>query len=142
MAGRRGVDAADHLGAAAVGHLDVEQHDVGLELDDARDRLADRAGVADDVDQPVELGAHARAEQGVVVDEHDARDRSAHAPSTSSTSVPSPGRVWISARPPWRAIRPSTDSRRPRRSAGTASSSKPGPRSRTNTSTSSPRTSA
>ena len=33
------------------------------------------AGVADDVDEAVELGAHAGAEQAVVVDEHDARER-------------------------------------------------------------------
>ena len=35
--------------------------------------------------------------------------------------------------PPWRSIRPMIDSRTPRRSAGTASGSKPGPRSRTKT---------
>ena len=39
------------------------------------DRLGDRRGVADDVDEPVELGAHAGAKQLVVVDEHDARHR-------------------------------------------------------------------
>ena len=43
------------------------------------DRLADRAGVADDVDEAVELGAHAGAEQAVVVDEHDARERGSSA---------------------------------------------------------------
>ena len=41
----------------------------------------------------------------MVVDEHDAGQR-AHGSITSSTSVPAPGRVWISARPPWRSIRP------------------------------------
>ena len=39
----------------------------------------------------------------------------------------------IRARPPWRSIRPTIDSRTPRRSSGTAAGSKPGPRSRTNT---------
>ena len=40
--------------------------------------------------------------------------------STSSTSVPPPpGAAWIAARPPWRSIRPTIDSRTPRRSAGT-----------------------
>ena len=134
-------DAADHLDAAAVRHLHVEQHHVGLRGDDAVDRLADRAGVADDVDEAFELGAHAGAEQAVVVDEHDARQRG-HQDITSSTSVPSPGRVWIAARPPWRSIRPSTDSRRPRRSGGIAARSKPGPRSRTKTSARSPSISA
>src|SRR5215211_2884531 len=134
-------DAADHLGAAAVGHLHVEEDDVGLGLHDQLDRLAHGAGVPGDVDQPVELGAHPGPEQSVVVDQHRAGER-AHPPITSSTSVPSPGRVWIAALPPWRSIRPSTDSRSPRRSAGTASRSKPGPRSRTNTSARPPSTSA
>ncbi len=44
------------------------------------------------------------------------------------------GRRVDAARPPWRSMRPTIDSRTPRRSAGTAPGSKPGPRSRTNTS--------
>ena len=51
----------------------------------------------------------------------------------SSTSVPSPGSLRISARPPCRFMRPIIDSRMPRRSSGTASGSKPGPRSSMNT---------
>ena len=88
------------------------------------------AASADDVHEPVELRAHARAEQRVVVDDHDAR----HGSITSSTSVPCPGVLWTLARPPWRSMRATIESRTPRRSAGTASGSKPGPRSRTNTS--------
>ena len=80
-------------------------------------------GVAEHVDQPVELGAHARAEQRVVVDDDDAR----HGSITSSTSVPVPGVLWIVARPPWRSMRAIIESRTPRRSAGAASGSKPGP---------------
>ena len=57
----------------------------------------------------------------------------ARAPATSSTSVPSPGAEVTVARPPARAIRPRTDSARPCPPAGTASGSKPRPRSRTNT---------
>ena len=70
---RVGADLAQHLQAAAVGHVDVEQDDVGRQLADQRDRVGDGRGVADDVDEPVELGAHARAKQRVVVDEDDAR---------------------------------------------------------------------
>ena len=62
-------------------------------------------------------------------------DRRAHRgrSSVSSTSVPRPGAARIAARPPCRSMRPTIDSRTPRRSAGTASGSKPGPRSRTKT---------
>ena len=52
------------------------------------------------------------------------------APScVSSTSVPSPGSLRISAFPPYLSMRPIIDSRTPRRSAGIDSGSKPGPRS-------------
>ena len=98
---------------------------------DQRDRLLDGGGLADDLDVALELGAHAGAEEPVVVDDHDARH--AVPGSVSSTSVPAPGAEWIAARPPWRAMRPTIDSRTPRRSAGTAAGSKPGPRSRTKT---------
>ncbi len=133
-------DLADHLDPAAAGHLHVEQHDVGLALDDAAHGVLDGGGVAEHLDEPVELGPHARAEQVVVVDDHDAGH--AHRSITSSTSVPSPGEEWIAARPPWRRMRPRIDSRTPRRSSGTRDSSKPGPRSRTNTSVRSSPTSA
>ena len=60
-----------------------------------------------------------------------ARGRPAHATATrgssSSTSVPSPGAERTSAVPPSRSSRPVTESRSPRRSAGTASGSKPLP---------------
>src|SRR5205085_5823089 len=120
---------------AAVGHVDVEQDDVGRQLADGVDGLGHRRRVADDVDEAVELRAHAGAKQLVVVDEDDA-DAGSHGAlgsSTSSTSVPPPGEAWIVARPPWRSIRPTIDSRTPRRSAGTADGSTPGPRSRTKT---------
>src|SRR5439155_4887792 len=113
--------------AAAVGHVDVEQHDVGAQLGDGRDRVVDGGGVAHELDAPLELGPHPGAEQRMVVDDEDAR----HLGSASSTSVPSPGAERTVARPPWRSMRPTIDSRTPRRSAGTAAGSKPGPRSRT-----------
>ena len=52
--------------------MDVEQHDVGVELADQRHRLGDAAGLADDLDGVAELAAHAGAEELVVVDEDDA----------------------------------------------------------------------
>src|SRR5829696_4891704 len=144
--------AAQDLDAAAVGHVDVEQDHVGARLGDQGDGLVDRLGLPDDVDELAQLCAHAGAEEAVVVDEDDARGgagvrgvRGAHAPSlgrTSSTSVPSPGVAWTVARPPWRAMRPTIDSRTPRRSPGTQAGSKPGPRSRTKTWTASGVTSA
>src|SRR5205814_1827835 len=120
--------ATGHLDATAVGHVDVKKHDVGLRLLDQRHRVVDRAGLADDLDAALELAAHTRAEESVVVDEYDALH------SASSTSVPPPGWERTSARPPWRCMRPMIDSRTPRRSDGTAPGSNPAPRSRTKTS--------
>src|SRR5262249_7400345 len=98
--------------------------------DDAAHGVLDGRRVAQHLDQPVELGADAGAEQLVVVDQ----DRRRHGSITSSTSVPWPSREWTAARPPWRSIRPTIDSRTPPRSSGTSSSVRRGPRSRTNTS--------
>src|SRR6185436_2916073 len=123
---------ADDLHPAAARHVHVEQDDVGLGGEDRRHCALDAVGVADDLDVGGELGAHAGAEQLVVVDDDDARVHS-RSSSVSSTSVPWPGAVCRVAVPPWRAMRPTIDSRTPRRSGGTASSAKPGPRSRTKT---------
>ena len=65
------------------------------------DRLLDRARLADDVDQPLELGAHAGAEERVVVDDDDAaawRSFARSSPIASSTSVPDAGPERIVAR--------------------------------------------
>ena len=87
---------ADDLEPAAAGHVHVEQDHVGLELDDQRHRLLDARGIAEHVDEPVELRPHTRAEERVVVHDHDAR----HGSITNSISVPCPGVLWIVARPP------------------------------------------
>src|SRR6185436_14445398 len=124
--------AADHLHAAAVRHVHVEQHDVGVLALDGVERVLHAARLAGDLEQRLQLRAHARAKELVVVDDEDpglAHERS----NTSSTSVPWPVPLVTRARPPWRSMRPTIDSRTPLRSAGTASGSKPGPRSRTNT---------
>src|SRR5207253_4860195 len=126
----------DHAFAAAVWEVDVEQHDIRVELADEWHCLGNGARFADDVDRGRDLTAHAGAEQLVIVDENDA---SLHVDSLcgsrSSTSVPEPRVVTIVAVPPARSSRPSIDSVRPRRSGATAARSNPVPRSRTNTET-------
>src|SRR5207302_2646970 len=97
----------------------VEQHDIGVELSDEWRRLGDRARFADDVDEPGELAAYARAEQLVVVDQHDADHDSPPLGIDSSTSVPLPGDEVIVADPPARRSLDSMDSEIPRRSAAT-----------------------
>ena len=52
--------------------MHVEQDDVRVELADQRHRVGDGARLADDIDGVAELGAHAGAEEVVVVDEDDA----------------------------------------------------------------------
>ena len=58
-------------------------------------------GIARDLDQLLELGAHPRAEELVVVDQDDAGPaHDAPRSSTSSTSVPAPGELVMRAEPP------------------------------------------
>src|SRR5262249_4861380 len=110
-------------------------------LFDQGDGLGHAAGLADDLDQVAEFGAHTGQEQAVVVDQDDAPLHDAFLGSRSSTSVPAPGELVTVACPPARSIRPSIDSAMPRRPAGTELRSKPAPRSRTNTETPSSATS-
>src|SRR3954463_15662783 len=136
-------DRFDPRPSPAVGHVDVDQHDLWLALADELDGGADLVGVSDDVHAVAELGTDAGAEQEVVVDDEDARPL-AHWPVLvmfSSTSVPWPGLLRTMARPPWRIMRPTIDSDTPRRSVSTDPGSKPMPRSRTKTVTRSPSTS-
>ena len=65
-------DGLDHGLTAAVGHVDVDEHDVGSALGDQLDGGAHLVGLADDLDRVAELGAHAGAEEMVVVDQEDA----------------------------------------------------------------------
>jgi len=55
--GLGGVHPAQHLGAATVGQVHVEQHDVRTQVPDARDRLVHRAGLADHRDTATGVGA-------------------------------------------------------------------------------------
>ena len=123
-------DLRDHGVAAAVGQVDVEQDDVGIEIADERDCLRDGAGLADDLDGVAELGPDARAEEMVVVDEDDAPAAHDDLRSRNSTSVPSGVDASVAV-PPTRSIRPRIDSAIPCVPAGTLSGSKPEPRSRT-----------
>ena len=78
--GSAGAHGAQDGETTTVGHVHVEQHDVGQSLDDELDGGVDLVGFTDDVDVSGDLGADARADQLVVVDEEDAR--SAHAVDT------------------------------------------------------------
>src|SRR6185503_5430152 len=96
-----------------------------------------------------QLGAHPGPEHRVVVDQEDSEASalgighradsfaavmlSRVVGSMRRTSVPSPGVLRISARPPWRFIRPMIDPRTPWRDSSTPLMSNPAPRSRTNT---------
>ena len=62
-------DGLDHRLAPAVGHVDVDEHDVGDPLGDELDGGSHLVGVPDHLDGIAELGAHAREEEVVVVDQ-------------------------------------------------------------------------
>src|SRR4029077_8044892 len=115
-----------------VREVDVEQHDIRVELEDQRHGDGNAPRFADDLDTAAELAPHACAKELVVVDQHDA-DHASPRGNVSSTSVPLPGSDQIVAAPPARAIRASIDSLMPRRSPATVRGSKPTPRSRTKT---------
>ena len=124
--------------AAAAGKVDVEQDDVGDPLVDELDGGVDLVGLADHLDGLAQLGPHPGPEHGVVVDQEDPRPPRpvAHVTSSrrgidSSTSAPSPGAERMTTDPPNRAMRARIDLAMPWRSSGTASGSKPWPRSRT-----------
>ena len=82
---------ADHLDAPASRHVHVEQHHFGLGRENRLLGVLHGAGVAEDPNGSLELCANPRAEQVVVIHDHDAWpllrchcDRS----SLSSISVP------------------------------------------------------
>src|SRR5664280_2280551 len=121
-----------HRLTATAGQVDVEQDDVGPAGLDHRHGRLHVGGLPDDLHAVAEFGPHARAEEPVVVDQHNPGPGRCHralpvgcSGRLSSISVPLPGELWITAVPPWRSIRPTTDSRMPARSAATASSAPP-----------------
>ena len=127
-------DRLDHRQAAPVGHVDVHQNDVRLPRPDPLDGRGHVGGVPDQLERLAQLGADARQEQPVVVDQEHP-DRPGHDPSRLGmrrwTSVPSAGTLLTVATPPPRSIRPTIDSLIPWRSVGTSTSSNPLPSSRT-----------
>jgi hypothetical protein len=126
----------DHQAPAAAEQVHVEQDDVGDGGPDLVDRGVHVAGLPDDVELAAQLGPQAGHEEMVVVDQEQADRRwpgvhwplLAPAPGWSMapaawlskgtwtwTSVPWPGRLATTARPPWRRTRPWTDAASPRR---------------------------
>src|ERR1700761_895461 len=160
------LDLGDDGLAAAAGQVHVEQDHVGQQLADQFDGRSDVCGLADHFHPRAKFGAHARAEQAVVVDQDHARHVAHRRLVSSATSaaaglgsatvsldradrgivnvtfVPSPGADCTVASPPCLLILPWMDSATPLRSPGTAAGSKPLPRSRTATLTLSGSTSA
>ena len=130
---------------AAPGQVHVEQDDIGQPLADELDGGLGLVGFAHHLDRVAELGPDAGPEDGVVLDEEDpGPPAAARQPGTGAahltrsrrgmdswTSAPSPGAERTTAEPPKRAMRARMDWAMPWRSSGTASGSKPRPRSRT-----------
>src|SRR5690606_22583056 len=148
--GQLGLQRLEDGPPAAPREVDVEEHHLRPGGPDALNGGLDVGRLPHHLDALAQLGPHAGAEHLVVVDEEDAGDahgagswarwsvrsvRSGVRAISRATSVPSPGALWTSARPPWRAMRPRMDSRMPSRPGSTASGSKPRPRSRTKAST-------
>ena len=134
-----------HRLAAAVGHVHVEQHDVRVVRPITGDRLADAAGLADDLDPAVRARPARRSGTSVVVDQD--TTRIVMSPLAVGHPAARPpcrrrGALGPSPRRRARSIRPTIDPRSPCRSSRHRSGSKPAPRSRTNTVTSSGSTSA
>ena len=117
--------------AAAVGHVDIKKHHVRGGTRNALQRLRDGPSIAHDLNLRGhrQLRTHARAEDGVIINQKDLHH--AHNATASSTSVPSPGVEEIRTRPPDPSTRARILSRIPCLSAGISSTSKPTPRSRT-----------
>ena len=65
-------DRPDHGLPTAARHVDVDEHDVGLALEDHVDGRVDLGRLADHLRAVAELGPHPTAEQVVVVDQEDA----------------------------------------------------------------------
>src|SRR5439155_6941910 len=120
----------DHCRAPTVGHMNIHDDHVGSCPDDPFDRCIDRLGVADDREGPTEFAPDAGQEQPMIVDHEHADGRVAHVVDLGTfrrTSVPAPGVLVTTARPPTLSIRPSIESAMPRRSAPTEARSNPPP---------------
>ena len=105
-----GEDLARGLDPVHARHVEVHQHDVGLELLGLLDRLGAVGGGADELDvlEPADQAAEAVADDAVVVGEQDADHRG----TSSVTVVPCPGAESTVSVPPACATR-SPSSERP-----------------------------
>ena len=134
-AGRVARDPADDLDPAAAGHVDVEQDDVGLGARGSRRRRPRRwprrRRTSTRPSSSARTPARKRSWSSTITTLGVRGHRGV--PSPARPRCRGPGASRIAARPPCRSMRPTMESRTPRRSAGTASGSNPGPRSRTNT---------
>ena len=125
--------------------MHVEQDDIGQPFIDELDGGLGLVGFAHHLDRVAELGPDAGPEDGMVLDQEDSGPPTrlgrhgvggrhltrARRGMQSWISAPSPGAERTTAEPPKRAIRARMDWAMPCRSSGTASGSKPRPRSRT-----------
>src|SRR5262249_14500647 len=137
-------DGGDHGLATAARQVHVEQDDIGSHLGDQVNGRGHVIGRADHARRAAKFRRPPGPDQPVIVHEPHARHGLAHGALRttgrgifSDTLVPSPTAVCTATVPPCLLIRPWIDSAIPLRSAGTADGSKPFPRSRTTTSTSS-----
>ncbi len=138
-------DAAQHGVAAPARQVDIEQDHVGQALDDELDGGPRLVRLAHDLHGLAQLGLDAGPEHGMVLDQEDAgatggwpdsvaaaaHDTRSRRGMESWTSAPSPGAERITAEPPKRVMRARMDWAMPCRPSGTASGTKPRPRSRT-----------
>ena len=133
-------DAPEHGVPPASRQVHVEQDDVGQTLTNELHGSGGLVGFAHQLDRVAELGPDAGPEDGVVLDQEDARPPGGFGGGhftrsrrgmQSWTSAPSPGAERTTAEPPKRATRARMECAMPCRSSGTASGSKPRPRSRT-----------
>ena len=140
---------ADHLDAGPLGLADLgldarTEHPVVVDEDDAHGRPAARRSVRGVAAAPGRPVPARRSRAGVPCPPPSVGSLMlvSALSISSSTSVPPSGTARSRAVPPLRSMRPMIDSLTPIRSSGTASRSKPGPRSRTDTKTVLPSTSA
>src|SRR5215217_1667931 len=129
--------------------MHVKQHHVRLGLQNDGDGSLGIGGLADHGHRTADLSLDTGAKHRMIIDDdHPVRPPLSqralrvllirgigHLVISSRTSVPSPGAERIVAVPPCRAMRSMMLPLTPKRSCATASTSKPLPRSRTNTST-------
>src|SRR6266508_5267271 len=100
---------ARHGDPATPRHVQIADDDVGPGGLDHLDRLPGLPRLTHDLEAVGQIGAHTVAPDRVVVGQHDPNRRSFPHGTHMLTSVPSPGALRTSTRPPTSATRPRTD---------------------------------